>query len=611
MRLLLSSLLTVLLSLLAVSSQAATISGTVRSAADGRDLQGMTVAAYSEAGVLQSSGATDSKGRYSLTLSSGSYKLLAFDPLGAFATSFYQGASSFESTVALSVSGSQTLSNIDFSLQRGGRVTGRVVTSSGAPIAGAVVTAYNLDGSRRAFTFTDGNGRYSLVLAPGQYKLAAFDEGGLFAPEFLVGQSTFVAASVITVSSDVTLAGSDFVLGSLARVTGTVLESGTSRPLAGLTVAAYSLEGALITMSTTDALGRFALSLPAGTVKLVTSDPAGVFATSFFEGADSFVTARALVLGAGAAMGVEITVQAGGRLVGRVTDASTGAGLSGITVEAYNLSGTQRATTLTDASGAYSLFLPPGEYKLAAFDKNVIYVTQFFLNKETFASASRAVVVARQIVGNVNFSLSRGTRASGMVVDLITGRPIPGITIGAYDLAGLLVASGTTDVGGRWALSLPPGIYKFVASDAGLRYATSYYSEAPNFETALPVTVATQPIDSFRFALRLGGKISGSVIAAATGAPLAGIIITAHDSSGGIVGSGVTDANGKFEFAILPGAYRIIASDPTNRFGKSYYLNAPGFESATPLSVSIGQTTTPFTFQLQAARSRHRAVTPK
>ena len=156
---------------------AGTITGTVRSAATSQPLGSIVVDAYDPAGTLRGSGTTDQSGTYILALPAGSYRVLAWDRLGVWATMFDGNAESFDTT-PLTVIGENDVTRRDFALVGGGTVAGSVVRANGSPAAGAVVEVYNLSGTRRAFASTNSQGNYSIVLPPGQYKLIAYDPNG-------------------------------------------------------------------------------------------------------------------------------------------------------------------------------------------------------------------------------------------------------------------------------------------------------------------------------------------------------------------------------------------------------------------------------------------------
>src|SRR5688572_30538662 len=151
MRFLARALFTIVVSVTVLAANAATVSGTVTSAATGNALSGMVVAAYDPAGNLAGTAITDATGLYVLSLPAGQYRLLAYDPAGVYATMFDANAESFETSPVTTLGAVDTVRR-DFSLVAGGTVSGSVAVTGGAPLADAVVEAYNLSGTRRGFT---------------------------------------------------------------------------------------------------------------------------------------------------------------------------------------------------------------------------------------------------------------------------------------------------------------------------------------------------------------------------------------------------------------------------------------------------------------------------
>ena len=169
---------------IAASAAAAVVKGTVTDAGNGTRLPNMVVAAYTTAGALMAVSTTDSNGNYSLTFATGAYRLLAYDNAGTYATTFAGDADSFETSAVLNVTGD--VNNFNFALRKAGTVTGTVVAAaSGTPLRAITVAAYNSgSGTRRGFAQTDATGQYRLVLPPGAYRIAAYDDGGTYAVRF-------------------------------------------------------------------------------------------------------------------------------------------------------------------------------------------------------------------------------------------------------------------------------------------------------------------------------------------------------------------------------------------------------------------------------------------
>jgi large repetitive protein len=556
---------------------AGTITGTIRSAETGQPLAGKVVQAYDTAGFLQATTNSDATGLYILSnVPNGNYRLLAFDPDGVYATMFDGNAESFETTRVTVVNGTLPITR-DFSLITGGSIAGVVRLANGSPVATATVEAYNLSGTRRGFTTTGQDGSFSLVLPPGEYKLVAFDANPNHAFSFFRDARTFTDATRVSVVKSQTSAIS-FALALAARVGGTIVEGATGLPLNAITVYAYTPSGALIATTTTGSNGAFTFSLPPGDYRIVAADLGRGFAPGFYGATRAFETSTIVTLPAGGVQSnVQIALTRGGTISGAVRDAA-GNAVRDVTVAAYNLDGTLHTTATSQIDGTYSLLVAPGAYKLVTFDPDFGYATRFFGGARDFASASAVGVAAGQNLHGFDFSLV----ASGVVTGLVRegSQPRAGITVAAYDPAGLLVASAVTDAEGRYVLALAPGEYRIVAFDQELRYAASYDRGANSFDETAPRNVTAGTTITADIALRRGVVISGEVLDS-SGAPVSGVNIFALDAAGNRV-AGATSVDGTFRLAAPSGTYTYRAVDPAGRYATVEQAGTRFVLQATP-----------------------------
>lgn len=282
------------------AGQTAFVDGTVTLSPAGSPLSGITVAAYALSGTVAGTTTSDSAGRYRLALAVGTYRLLAYDLSGVWATSFYSNATSFDTSAQVNLTAS--LAGVDFQMVRGTPVSGRVASSQGASLSGMTVAAYNPDGSRRGFEKTNGSGAFSVLLPPGTYRFAAYDDNLNYATSFYLGRATYDAATPVTVSSS-PVTGIDFVLSPAAQVFGSTSDRATRQAVSGITANAYSTSGTLVGSATSGANGRFSMAILPGTVKFTAFDPAGHYAVSFFEDAATFASAPSFQLTAGQSLG--------------------------------------------------------------------------------------------------------------------------------------------------------------------------------------------------------------------------------------------------------------------------------------------------------------------
>lgn len=541
--------------LFAATSLASGISGKVTDSQTGNPLASMVVAAYTPAGLLQATATTDLAGRYSLNVPAGSFRVLAYDNAGVYATTFYGDASSFETTALISGDSS----NVNFALKRGGTISGSVSNAAGSA-SGLTVAAYNLDGSRRGFTTTSASGTYTLVLPPGNYKVAAYDDAGFLWPKFFPDQNSFASAPTINVAASQNSIA-DFHLEAAAHIIGTVTDADTLAPLGSIIVSAYDVSGTLVSSTLSAFDGSFNLKTPAGTFRVVVSDPRQTFATAYYGGV-TFATATNIALAAGVTQAsVQVPLRRAGFVSGQVTD-TTGAPLQ-VTVAAYGLDGTLRATTET-ANGIFNLALPPGDYKLAAYDTRFVFATQFYSQQKAFSAANIVTVTSGTVPSAVKlFVLSHGARITGTIVDAQTSAPISGITVAAYDTNSEILSSGTSNAAGQYLFVVPAGAYRLVAFDNSLRYATEF-SGGNAYETSRVYTETADGVESFNFSMKRGIQVTGRV-KDASGAAISGVAVSALDPSGNHAGSAVA-TNGAFTIVLLPNKYRFVITDPGLRY---------------------------------------------
>ncbi len=256
------------------------------------------------------------------------------------------------------ISASDLDQTFNFSLT-GAIVSGTVVASDGAtPVTGALV-ALEQGNNVIVTTETDSNGAYELeAVAPGTYTIATGGPTGL-AP----ARSITVGTSNLTVPA--------LQLGT-AQLSGTVVDP-SNNPVSGANVLLVNgplADSELGSSASTDANGDFTLtSLVAGSYSLYIDAPG-------FPAMIEQVTVTAT----GAP--VSIKLAAGTTVSGTVTDATTGTGISGATVDLFSVSTKlDVATIVAGSNGAFQESnVPPGTYDLLFADPSGAHALKELLN---------------------------------------------------------------------------------------------------------------------------------------------------------------------------------------------------------------------------------------
>ena len=224
-----------------------------------------------------------------------------------------------------------------------------------------------------------------------------------------------------------------------------------------------------------------------------------------------------------------------GTITGTVTGEGVGP-LNGVHLDFFNQSNFFESA-LTDASGVYTVDLPPGSYKVVT-GQPPQWAGEVYPNVHCFGRCSDPLftpgsfvvtVTASNTTAGIDFALEPAGSISGTVIDAATMDPIPVTVIHVYGDSGSEL-NATFALNGAFTLSdLPARTYR-VAAEAVFPYFSEVYDDlscgpdpctASMAATGTPVVLASgQNLTGIDFALHQGGSITGTVTNAGTGAPL-------------------------------------------------------------------------------------------
>jgi hypothetical protein len=300
---------------------------------------------------------TNATGEYTISgLPGGSYKVefSAGFEAGNYAPQYFNGKPSLSAADAVSVVEGGTTSGINAEMHAGGQITGQVTDgSTHAPLANISVCASEAGGGGLGgCASTNTAGEYTISrLATGFYKVqfSAGSEAGNYTPQYFNGRTTLAEANEVGVKAGEKAEGINAEMHAGGQITGQAIDASTHAPLAKINVCATSVSGGIRTCAPTNAAGEYTLSrLASGSYSVEFSALAcGLsgcsqqnYLTQFYNGKSSQVSANAVSVVAGSTTsGINAEMHAGGQVAGRVTDASSGAGIAGIEVCAAKVSG--------------------------------------------------------------------------------------------------------------------------------------------------------------------------------------------------------------------------------------------------------------------------------
>ncbi len=377
------------------------VSGTITTAGSGTPIGGAWVALLSTSNFAIAGGAVaDGAGNFEAAVPAGSYYLYLVDPAGGHATGFWGPPTAVNVTNGTVTDADPTMAT---SL---GTIAGTVSEDgTGNPVPGAFAIGMSASTGKPGTTATaNGSGQYSIPnLSVGNRRVVYVDPAGNHRSEFFANSPDFGSATNVAVAAGQTAPASV----SLATQTpnaggttlsGTVTETGTGTPLAGVQVIALrASDFALARGTTTNGSGSYSLSVSAGDYRLAFVDSAGTHDAEWHNdhsiadlAASNSVTSPSVV-DAGLARNT-------GSMSGTITDDPSGTPLEGAWVVAINpTTGAIVGGAVTAANGTYTLSgLPAGTYRATIVDPLGGRTQEYWNNSPTFPGSSPIVIAGGQ-----------------------------------------------------------------------------------------------------------------------------------------------------------------------------------------------------------------------
>lgn len=545
---------------------------------------------------------TDSFVKGGITDSSGLYKIAGV-PVGryrvhveVFGTSFiseyYDNATDFESSLPVTVFSDQETANIDFVLDLGGSISGRVSGPSGQPIFNIFVSAQDIStDSFVAGEVTDINGNYKISGVPtGSYRVRTDAGEAGFVDEYFDDVTNFESAQPVNVAAGNDTPGIDFVLNSGGSISGFVRDA-NNQPVAGVGIVVDDFNtGAFAAFAETDFNGNYIVNgVTTGSYLVRTEADFGGFINEYFDNTSNFELATPVKVEVGLVTpNINFVLTTGGSISGVVLD-DLNRPISGVEVAAENFDEFFFVNSgQSDVNGRYTISgLPTGSYRVRTFSQDSRIVNEFYDNVISDFLATPVKVTAPNNTSGIDFVLESGGFISGTVVDS-NNQPIENIHVDVevFD-TGVFVNAGRTNMKGEYTVTgLPEGVYRVKTSSDNAGFTDKYYDDVIDFELATPVKVTNAGTSNINFVLEIGGSVSG-VVLDTQGQPISGINVDAEDfDSDFFVKGAVTDVRGGYTITgLASGRYRIKTNAEDSIFTNEYYDNVFDRSLATAVTV--------------------------
>ena len=427
-----------------------TISGRVSDKLTGLPIEGVRVRSQSTTDGADSNATTDAFGSYTLRgLVPGSHRVWAQTERQLYIQTYYGDVTRWDDANLVFVSGKSEVKDIDLSLEKGSTISEKVVDAeTGQPITGLNIRARQIHGDDTAYGDTDFNGAYTLWGVP---------EG---IQEIIVSGSGYIEERRgLEIDGRSQILDFDFNLILGGSVSGTVTDGDTRLPLPNMDVHAEIIgDGSHVAWETTDAKGRFILrGLAPGDIRVIV------------EGHGYIPRELSVsVFGQETVTGVNLELDTGGTISGKVTDEATGFPIVGATVRGNWDEEGYESETRTDGQGRYLLTgLGEGHHRLWVQFEDQSYIPEFYNNTLDWDRAELVLVQGREVVGNIDFSLALGATISGKVADGLTGRPIAGMDVKACLDNNDISYASTNSAGNYFLRGVPDGLVEVIVRGRG------------------------------------------------------------------------------------------------------------------------------------------------
>ncbi|MBI2353617.1 MAG: carboxypeptidase regulatory-like domain-containing protein [Deltaproteobacteria bacterium] len=456
---------------------------------------------------------TDANGQYSMTLPVGNYYVGFF--ASDYAGEYYNNVNiynSYTDAQAIAVTPS-SVSIADAVLESTGLISGTVRDTSGTPISGVTVTAYNANGKVMGGASTDQNGVYHInYLLAGAYKVYFEIEGTN--NNIWYNQTSKESATTVSVNSGFVETSNINAILARGRIVGQVTDRNNAA-IKSVTIKLLDANLKEILSTSTDTSGNYKFdNIKPGDYKIYFQSPnSSTYLSEWFNDSETPVAAESIRVAAGAEVVANAVLGPFASIAGKVTSTDNTA-LANVTVTAYHaVTGETAGTATTDANGLYTinLFVSGGTYKLSFMPAALSgYLSSWYGDKPDFPTAQPAAVARGGMLSNLDAVLKPGGMVSGKVTDE-SGTPLATATVAAYNPAtGARVSNSVlSDSNGNYLIKgLPTGTYAIWF--AKYLHLSEYYNDKPN-RTAADVVTVTAPLTTadINAVLSPSGSISG------------------------------------------------------------------------------------------------------
>jgi len=399
-----------------------TISGNINNEDDNQPIKDVTIIAYGDNNYSLSA-ISNEDGSYSITgLPPGYYKLFADASKPKYASEYYLNAFIINNARNVDVYSKQK-ETVNFNLLKPGKISGTVQSSTtGEPMAGLTITAFMENSTYSKTAVTNIDGAYTINdLQRGIYSVKVKTQNtnySEYAPEYYDNKDGIELPSKVTVYDGNITPFIDFDLSIGGIIEGTVRNS-NFQPVGGVKLIAYDLFNRNFNSTGVSSVnGRYFIrGLTNGNYKIQVIAPNyNYYISKYYDDKLNYSQANIVkVIKGQTEPNIDFTLDEGGLIKGQVLSESDNYPLSGITVQAIEVSSLYNYETITDKYGKFQFNgLPLLDYILFA-KENSEYISQYYYNTDDIDKAD-PITVEKNEDYDIEFSLFSKGGISGNVI---------------------------------------------------------------------------------------------------------------------------------------------------------------------------------------------------
>jgi len=520
---------------------------------------------------------------------------------------FYEEKSHFDEATPVSVAENDSVPGIDFTLSKGGTITGFVgMDGDSSEIGGAhvlSVSAVEPQNQRKwRHTVTDENGNYEITTLPtGSYVLSADAAGYKF--EYFDDATSFGQADPVSLTEPETVSDIDFYLAGGTAIAGNVQNS-DGDPLNRAVVRILSLSANrphYFREVRTDENGDYIVEVRPGNY-FVRAEAHG-YLGEFYDDALELSDADTIAVAEDQHVtGIDFVLDPLASISGNVVDAQTKDPLEAVVYafpEPSRLADPTRPAidarypyaAKTDSLGNYVIEnVRPGKYYIRAEAHG--YLPEFWKEAAELNEADAVVITESTGAEGIDFTLSRGGAISGTVYSEEDSTELQGAVVRVFSATGNVLHRAITDENGDYRVTgLRTGDYYVHARAEG--YKGEFYDDAADRGDATLVHVeAGEETDGIDFYLdKINdnlASISGVISSDSTGNPIPHAFVLAVP----IIPPGqaffdLTDQFGFYQLSGLQAASYVVLAWAPGYVGE-FYDDVTNWTEATLVDVAAG-----------------------